>query len=62
MPQLFTTVDLENMRTFLSRLSPAGWEDQQILLNLVNKIEKQLAKGNAHGNSRPNQPRTQVKI
>ena len=58
MPQPFTTVDLENIRTFLSRLSPAGFEDQTILVNLVHKIDEHIAKGKAHGNSRRNPART----
>lgn len=61
MPQQFTTVDLANLRTFLSRLSPMGHAEQELLLGLVNKIDKQLAKGNAHGISRHNQPRAEIK-
>lgn len=58
MTQQFTTIELENIRTFLARLSPAGWEDQQILIGLVSKIDNQIAKGKAHGNRRHNQSRT----
>ena len=55
MPQPFSTVDLANLRMFLSRLSPMGHDDQELLLGLVTKIDKQLAKGNANGTSRHNQ-------
>jgi hypothetical protein len=58
MPQLFTTVDLANIRTFLSRLSPMGHAEQELLLGLVNKIDKQLAKGSANGISRTDKART----
>lgn len=58
MPQLFTTVDLANIRTFLSRLSPMGHADQELLLGLVKKIDKQLAKGNANGIIRTDKART----
>ncbi len=58
MPQLFTTVDLANIRTFLSRLSPMGHAEQELLLGLVTKIDKQLAKGNANGISRTDKART----
>lgn len=58
MPQPFTTVDLANIRTFLSRLSPIGHAEQELLLGLVTKIDKQLAKGTAHGISRSNTSRT----
>jgi hypothetical protein len=57
MPESFTTVDLTNLRIFLSRLSPVGHVDQELLLGLVNKIDKQLAKGNANGISRNNKTR-----
>lgn len=58
MPQLFTTVDLANIRIFLSRLSPMGHAEQELLLGLVNKIDKQLAKGSANETGRSHRART----
>lgn len=55
MPQQFSIVDLENMRTFLSRLSPAGFADQQVLVNLVSKIDSHIAKGKSNGTRRHHQ-------
>lgn len=50
----FTNVDFANLKVLLSRLSPRAHDEQEILIGLVNKIEKQLAKGNSNGTSASN--------
>lgn len=55
----FTTVDLADLRFFLSKLSPIAHAEQERIISLIDKIDKQLAKGNHnHETRRNNQSRT----
>ena len=53
----FTNLDFANLKVLLSRLSPRAHDEQEILIGLVSKIEKQLAKGNRNGTSASSKPR-----
>jgi hypothetical protein len=44
-----TKTDLKNIQQFLARVLPRGYNEEERLVALIEKIDKQLHKENTHG-------------